>query len=226
MRHRKSNIKLGRTASHRKAMLRNLATSLIEFETIKTTVSKAKAVRPLIDRLVTLAKKGDLTAIRKISSVLYSRPLVGKLIKISGERFGGRNSGFTVLAKTGFRAGDCAPTCILSLIKADHVKVYTGGTSGSKTLDRGRRVAASRLTKAVSEIDASTSSKSTSQPQDDLAKEMSELKSKSELDSGSSTEAEFKSESGSSTEAEFKSEPDSGSNSEPESKPEDSENNN
>ena len=76
MRHRKSNVKLGRTASHRRAMLRNMATSLLETGWINTTVSKAKAVKPVVDRLVTLAKRGDLHAYRQAAAVVTKKTVL------------------------------------------------------------------------------------------------------------------------------------------------------
>ncbi|MDR1309223.1 MAG: 50S ribosomal protein L17 [Deltaproteobacteria bacterium] len=144
MRHRKSNVKLGRTASHRKAMLRNMATSLIQHESIKTTVPKAKALRPIVDRLVTLAKRGDLPAIRSIAAVLMTKDMVKKLLTMK-DRFSDRSCGYTLMAKAGFRAGDAAPMCFLSLIRPEDGKASTGlSAPASRATDRSRRVAASR----------------------------------------------------------------------------------
>jgi large subunit ribosomal protein L17 len=145
MRHRKSNVKLGRTASHRDAMLRNMATILIKHESINTTLAKAKALQPVIDKLVTLAKQGDLESRRKIFGTLYEKKVAEKLLEISPSRFANRSSGFTLVGKTGFRAGDAAPKCVITLISETDTKAPVGRGGGLKIrADRGRRVAASK----------------------------------------------------------------------------------
>ena len=147
MRHRKANIKLGRTASHRDAMLRNMVTSLFEYGRIKTTLSKAKAVRPLADRLVGLAKggKGDLFALRRAAAVITKRSVLEKLFSEAGERFSDRASGFTIMAKIGLRPGDAAPMVILELTGSDQGRALVGGSTRKSrgTGDRARRVAMS-----------------------------------------------------------------------------------
>jgi large subunit ribosomal protein L17 len=133
-------------------MLRNMATSLIERDSIKTTVAKAKALRPIIDRLITWAKKGDLPAIRSIAAVLMTKAMVKRLLEIKG-RFSDRSCGYTLMAKTGHRLGDAAPMCVLSLIKPEDSKAATGlSAPASKTVDRGRRVAASKAKDAKSPV--------------------------------------------------------------------------
>jgi large subunit ribosomal protein L17 len=143
MRHRKACVKLGRTASHRNAMLRNMATSLFEKERIVTTLSKGKAVKPLIDKLVTLAKKGDLHSIRQVASVLTKKDVVKKVFEMAKERFTTRTSGYTLMVKCGIRKGDVAPMVFLRLANTTDIKPFTGSSKG-KQLDRSRRVAASR----------------------------------------------------------------------------------
>ncbi|MDR2300628.1 MAG: 50S ribosomal protein L17, partial [Deltaproteobacteria bacterium] len=108
MRHRKSNVKLGRTASHREAMLRNMATSLFEHQEIRTTLSKAKALRPLVDKLINLAKRGDLPARRFVHDTLRSDKVAKEVMSGAKLKFGDRQSGYVVIAKLGFRAGDRA----------------------------------------------------------------------------------------------------------------------
>ena len=147
MRHRKANVKLGRTASHRDAMLRNMVTSLFEYGRIKTTISKAKALRPLADRLIGLAKAGkaDLSALRRAAAVITKRTVLDKLFSEAGVRFGDRDSGFTLMAKTGLRPGDAAPMVILELTGAGQPKAAVGG-QGRKPKgagDRAKRVAQS-----------------------------------------------------------------------------------
>jgi len=148
MRHRKSNVKLGRTASHRDAMLRNMVTSLFEYGRITTTLSKAKAVRPLADRLIGLAKggKADLSALRRAAAVITKRAVLDKLFGEAGDRFADRAAGFTLMAKTGPRPGDAAPMVILELTGAGQAKAAVGGgAKGPKTGtgDRAKRVAQS-----------------------------------------------------------------------------------
>ncbi|MDR2366777.1 MAG: 50S ribosomal protein L17 [Deltaproteobacteria bacterium] len=146
MRHRKSNVKLGRTASHRDAMLRNMATSMFRHEQLQTTVAKGKALKPLVDKLVTLAKKGDLEARRRIHSILRNETVAKQLIETAKDRFSNRESGYTIVVKNGHRRGDRAPMILLRLCTLADVKVIPGsGSAGIKVkTDRGRRVAASR----------------------------------------------------------------------------------
>ncbi|MDR1922527.1 MAG: 50S ribosomal protein L17 [Candidatus Adiutrix sp.] len=150
MRHRKANVKLGRTASHRDAMLRNMVTSLFEYDRITTTISKAKALRPLADRLVGLAKKGkaDLHSFRQAAAVITKRSVLDKIFDEAAGRFEGRVSGYAVMVKLGLRKGDAAPMVILELIKPGYEKAKVGGGASSRKAkggagDRSRRVAAS-----------------------------------------------------------------------------------
>ncbi|MGL4209357.1 MAG: 50S ribosomal protein L17 [Candidatus Adiutrix sp.] len=150
MRHRKANVKLGRTASHRNAMLRNMVTSLLEYGRITTTISKAKALRPLADRMIGLAKKGksDLHSFRLAAAVITKRSVLDKIFEEAAGRFSNCGSGYTVMVKLGLRKGDAAPMVILELLKADHRKASVGSNlSAAKTKaasqDRSKRVAAS-----------------------------------------------------------------------------------
>jgi large subunit ribosomal protein L17 len=136
-----------------------MATSLIEYENIQTTVSKAKALRPLIDKLINIAKKGDLTARRRISAVLYKPKMVEKLLTMASDRFSDRNCGYTLIAKNGFRAGDAAPMCYLALTNTTDFKAATGIYASVKS-DRSRRVAASKA--AVSQPKEAKSESATS----------------------------------------------------------------
>ncbi|MDR2455857.1 MAG: 50S ribosomal protein L17 [Deltaproteobacteria bacterium] len=149
MRHRKRNIKLGRTASHRDAMLRNMAQSLLQHGRIKTTVAKGKAVKPVIDRLVTLAKRGpsDLHAIRQAAAILYKPEAVKKLFEDPVQRFGDRVSGYTQMARAGLRKGDAAPMCVLRLVTPD-VKSRSRELREVARRDRSARVAASQAAEA------------------------------------------------------------------------------
>lgn len=116
MRHKKSGRRLGRTSSHREAMVRNMVTSLFEHERIVTTTPKAKEVRKVADKMITLAKRGDLHAKRQALSFIRSRDVVSKLFGEIQEQFAERNGGYTRIIQTGTRRGDCAPMAILELV--------------------------------------------------------------------------------------------------------------
>jgi len=116
MRHRKSVAKLGKTASHRKAMYRNMVTSLLREERVVTTVPKAKAARRVAERMITFAKRGDLHARRQAARIVRDNEVLQKLFEEIGPRFAERPGGYTRILKTGFRRGDNAPMSILELV--------------------------------------------------------------------------------------------------------------
>ncbi len=116
MRHRNSGRKLGRTSSHREAMFRNMVTSLFEHERIVTTTPKAKEARRIADKMITLAKRGDLHAKRQALSYIRSRDVVAKLFDVIHLQFTDRNGGYTRIIQTGVRQGDAAPMAILELV--------------------------------------------------------------------------------------------------------------
>lgn len=116
MRHNKAGRKLGRKTEHRKAMLRNMVTSLFEHERIVTTVPKAKEARRIADKMITLAKRGDLHARRQAAAYIQSREVVAKLFNAIGCQFADRQGGYTRIIHTGTRAGDAAPMAILELV--------------------------------------------------------------------------------------------------------------
>jgi large subunit ribosomal protein L17 len=117
MRHRVAHRKLGRTTSHRLALLKNLAISLIQYEKIETTLPKAKELKPYFDKLVTKAKKGDLNAHRAVFALLQDKESTKKLMNELVPALANRTSGYTSLIKTGQRRGDAAEMAILSIIK-------------------------------------------------------------------------------------------------------------
>jgi len=119
MRHRNAGRKLGRPTSHRKAMFANLAVSLITHEQIVTTLPKAKELRPIVDKLVTLAKRGDLHARRLAISRLRSVGAVKKLFETIGPRYKERAGGYTRVLKAGFRFGDSAPVAVIEFVDRD-----------------------------------------------------------------------------------------------------------
>ena len=115
MRHRNSGRKLNRTASHRKAMFANMAAALIEHEQIVTTLPKAKDLRPIIEKLVTLAKRGDLHARRQAIAAIRSLTGVKKLFETIGPRYKERAGGYTRVLKAGFRHGDSAAAMLANI---------------------------------------------------------------------------------------------------------------
>jgi large subunit ribosomal protein L17 len=116
MRHRKSGRKLGRNSSHRKAMFRNMATSLFRHETIKTTLPKAKELRRVAEPLITLAKEDGVANRRLAFARLRDKEVVGKLFKDLGPRFKERPGGYIRILKLGPRAGDAAPMALVMLV--------------------------------------------------------------------------------------------------------------
>ena len=119
MRHRKKGRKLNRTSSHRKAMFANMAASLIEHEQIITTLPKAKELRGVADKLITLGKRGDLHARRQAVSRIRNVDQVKKLFDVLGPRYKDRNGGYTRVLKAGFRYGDNAPLAVIELVDRD-----------------------------------------------------------------------------------------------------------
>lgn len=119
MRHGMAHRKLNRTASHRKAMFANMAASLIEHEQIVTTLPKAKEMKPFMDKLITLAKRGDLHARRQAVAKVRDEAAVKKLFEVFGERYKDRNGGYTRVLKAGFRFGDNAPRAVIELVDRD-----------------------------------------------------------------------------------------------------------
>jgi len=118
MRHQKKTLKLGLTAAHRKALLANQVCSLIEHQRIKTTLAKAKAVRPLAEKMVTLGKKGTLHARRTALAVLRQKDAVKKLFDDIAPRSGSRNGGYTRIVKLGQRKSDSAPVAFIEWVDA------------------------------------------------------------------------------------------------------------
>ena len=116
MRHRKASLKLNRTTSHRKAMFRNMVTSLFKHDRIRTTGAKAKELRRWADHIITLAKRGDLHARRQALSIIREKGVVHKLFEEAQERFGNSAGGYTRIVKLGRRAGDAAPLSLIELV--------------------------------------------------------------------------------------------------------------
>lgn len=119
MRHARGYRRLNRTHEHRKALFANMSGSLIEHEQIKTTLPKAKELRPIVEKLITLAKRGDLHARRQAASQLKQDMHVAKLFDVLGERYKDRQGGYVRIMKAGFRYGDMAPMAIIELVDRD-----------------------------------------------------------------------------------------------------------
>ena len=121
MRHQRAGWKLGRNTSHRRALLRNLVTSLILEERIHTTVPKAKAIRPLVERMITLGKRGDVHARRIASGYLQTRESVDRLFGTVAPRYGDRNGGYLRIVRTGFQRGNGAEMAYVELLGSEQV---------------------------------------------------------------------------------------------------------
>ncbi len=121
MRHKVAGYKLGRNTSHRRSLFRNLVTSLIMEERIETTTIKAKAVRPLVEKMITLGKKGDLAARRQAAAYLMTDEAVGKLFDTVAPRFGDRQGGYLRIVRTAWRKGDGADKAFIELLGSEQV---------------------------------------------------------------------------------------------------------
>ena len=119
MKHRIKGKKLNRTSSHRKALLKNMSQALIKHEQIVTTLVKAKTLKPYFDKLITIGKKGDLSARRQAISKVGDLKLVEKLFSILAKRYETRNGGYSRVLKAGFRYGDAAPMAVIELVDRD-----------------------------------------------------------------------------------------------------------
>jgi large subunit ribosomal protein L17 len=119
MRHGKAHRKLNRTAEHRRAMFANMAAALIKHEQIVTTLPKAKDLRPIVEKLVTLGKRGDLHARRQAVAQLRDVTMVKKLFDVLGPRYQERPGGYTRVLKAGFRYGDSAPVAVIEFVDRD-----------------------------------------------------------------------------------------------------------
>ena len=140
MRHRLQGRKLNRTSSHRKAMFANMAAALIKHEQITTTLPKAKDLRPVVEKLITLGKRGGLHARRQVLAVLKDRKLAEKLFSTLAERYRTRPGGYTRVLRAGFRYGDAAAMAIIELVERD--VAAKGQDSGPKPEAGGEAEAA------------------------------------------------------------------------------------
>lgn len=139
MRHKESGWRLGRNTAHRRSLLRNLVTSLIIEERIETTVIKAKAMRPNVEKMITLGKRGDLSARRQAASYLMTREAVNKLFDTIAPRYGDRNGGYLRIIRSGWQKGDGAEKAFIELLGSE------------KTLDEKRQKRAEARAKRAAE---------------------------------------------------------------------------
>jgi large subunit ribosomal protein L17 len=135
MRHGNAHRKLNRTAEHRRAMFANMAAALIKHEQITTTLPKAKDLRPIVEKLVTLGKRGDLHARRQAIAEIRDVDMVKKLFAVLGPRYKDRNGGYTRVLKAGFRYGDSAPVAVIEFVDrdVDAKGVDSGPVQGAQT---------------------------------------------------------------------------------------------
>ena len=139
MRHKESGWRLGRNTAHRRSLLRNLVTSLILEERVETTVIKAKAMRPNVEKMITLGKRGDLSARRQAAAYLMTREAVTKLFDTIAPRYGDRNGGYLRIIRAGWKKGDGAETAFIELLGSE------------KTLDEKRQKRAEARAKRAAE---------------------------------------------------------------------------
>jgi large subunit ribosomal protein L17 len=133
MRHRNSGKQLGRNSSHRKALLRNMVTSLFKYEQIETTDAKAKVIRPVAEKMITLAKRGDLHSRRQALAYIEEKAITHKLFEELKDRYLERQGGYLRIVKKGFRKGDGSPVSIVQLLPAEEVKKKKKKAKGPKS---------------------------------------------------------------------------------------------
>jgi len=158
MRHRKAGVKLGRNTSHRRAMLRNLVTSIILEDRVETTVTKAKAARPHVERLITLGKRGDVHSRRQALAYLQTREAVSRLFETVAPRYGDRQGGYLRIVRSGFQKGDGAETAFVEMLGVE------------KLLEEKREKRAEARAKRRAEIDKAMENPDEQGPPSDSAK--------------------------------------------------------
>ncbi len=151
MRHRKAGLKLNRTPSHRNAMFRNMVTSLLKHDRIRTTGARAKEVRRWADHLITLAKRGDLHARRQALAIVREKDVVHKLFEQADERFGAVSGGYTRVIKLGKRPGDAASMSLVELITLEVTKKKKAKKKKAKTEGKQKKKAVEQKAPAAAE---------------------------------------------------------------------------
>ena len=143
MRHRLGNKKLNRTSEHRKALIKNMLNSLIKYEQIKTTLPKAKVLKPQAEKIITLGKNKNLQNTKRLVSKLQNKVNAKKVINILSKRYNSRKGGYTRIIKTGFRYGDNAPLAIIEFVERDiqALKMYKKKKDTSKDQKEEKKLA-------------------------------------------------------------------------------------
>ena len=159
MRHKVAGWKLGRNTAHRRSLLRNLVTSLILEERIETTVPKAKAMRPNVEKMITLGKRGDLAARRRAGAYLMTSAAVDKLFDTIGPRFGDRNGGYLRIVRSGWQKGNGAETAFIELLGSEKV---LDEKRQKRSEVRAKRAAETK--KAMEDADAQAKAEGESEP--------------------------------------------------------------
>jgi large subunit ribosomal protein L17 len=144
MRHRVAGKKLGRTPAHRRALLRNLVTELLQHEAVRTTDAKAKELKRWGDRMITLGKQGTLHARRRAAALIYGHAVVKKLFDELAPRYQSRQGGYTRVVKLGVRAGDAAPVSIVELVDRGGATEETGKKKPQRRRDGGKQQPAAK----------------------------------------------------------------------------------
>ena len=166
MRHKVAGYKLGRTTSHRRSLLRNLVTSLVMEERIETTIPKAKAMRPLMEKMITLGKRGDLAARRQAAAYLMTRESVNKLFDTLAPRFGDRNGGYLRIVRAGWQKGDGADKAFVELLGSEQVQEEK---RQKRAEVRAKRAAETK--KAMEEAEAQAQAQGETAPETDKKEE-------------------------------------------------------
>ncbi|PYV86955.1 MAG: 50S ribosomal protein L17 [Acidobacteria bacterium] len=166
MRHKVAGYKLGRTTSHRRSLLRNLVTSLVMEERIETTIPKAKAMRPLMEKMITLGKRGDLAARRQAAAYLMTRESVNKLFDTLAARFGDRNGGYLRIVRAGWQKGDGADKAFVELLGSEQVQEEK---RQKRAEVRAKRAAETK--KAMEEAEAQAQAQGETAPETDKKEE-------------------------------------------------------
>ena len=155
MRHRKAGKQLGRDSSHRRAMLRNMVTSLFKYEQIETTDTKAKQLRPLAEKMITLAKRGDLHARRQALAYMQEKAVTHRLFETLKDRYLDRQGGYVRIVKKGIRKGDGAPTSIVQLFSTEEEKKPARKKDKKAGVPKARAGKEAKLKKQPAPVDAS-----------------------------------------------------------------------
>jgi large subunit ribosomal protein L17 len=174
MRHKVAGWKLGRNTSHRRALLRNLTTSIIVEERVETTLTKAKAVRPHVEKMITLAKRGDVSARRQALSYMMTRESVDKLFDTIGPRFGDRQGGYLRIIRGGFRKGDGGEIAFLELLGSEK---FVEAKRKKSAEVRSKRVEAAKKAMEENQAEAEAEAKAASKDQEE-AKPEAKVKTK------------------------------------------------